>query len=50
MNGADGASMTELMMLGAGRGSVLHVEASGPDAAKAVDYLGGLIASGFGEP
>ncbi|MDQ0823170.1 PTS hybrid protein [Arthrobacter sp. V4I6] len=50
VNGADGASMTELMMLGAGRGTVLHVEANGPDAAKAVDYLGGLITSGFGEP
>jgi PTS hybrid protein len=50
INGADGASMTELMMLAAGRGTVLHVEASGPDAAKAVDYLGGLIKSGFGEP
>jgi PTS hybrid protein len=50
VNGADGASMTELMMLGAGRGTVLHVEASGPDAAKAVEYLGGLITSGFGEP
>jgi PTS hybrid protein len=50
VNGADGSSMTELMMLGAGRGTVLHVEASGPDAAKAVDYLGGLITSGFGEP
>ena len=50
VNGADGASMTELMMLGAGRGTVLHVEASGPDAAKAVEYLGGLIKSGFGEP
>jgi phosphoenolpyruvate---glycerone phosphotransferase subunit DhaM len=50
VNGADGASMTELMMLGAVRGTVLRVEASGPDAAKAVDYLGGLIRSGFGEP
>ena len=50
INGADGASMTELMMLAAGRGTVLHIEASGPDAAKAVDYLGGLIKSGFGEP
>lgn len=50
INGADGASMTELMMLGAGQGTVLHIEASGPDAAKAVDYLGGLITSGFGEP
>ncbi|MGY2744260.1 dihydroxyacetone kinase phosphoryl donor subunit DhaM [Pseudarthrobacter sp. O4] len=49
VNGADGASMTELMMLGAGRGTVLHIEASGPDASKAVDYLGGLIKSGFGE-
>jgi PTS hybrid protein len=50
INGADGASMTELMMLGAVRGTVLHVEASGPDAAKAVDYLGGMIKAGFGEP
>ena len=50
INGADGASMTELMMLGAAKGAVLHVEASGPDARKAVDYLGGLITAGFGEP
>ena len=50
VNGADGASMTELMMLGAGKGTVLHIEASGTDAAKAVDYLGGLISAGFGEP
>ena len=50
LNGADGASMTELMMLAAGKGTVLHVEASGPDAAKAVGYLEGLVTSGFGEP
>ncbi len=50
VNGADGASMTELMMLAAGKGTVLHVEASGPDAAKAVSYLERLISSGFGEP
>ncbi|WP_211882052.1 dihydroxyacetone kinase phosphoryl donor subunit DhaM [Pseudarthrobacter albicanus] len=50
INGADGASMTELMMLGAPKGTVLHVQASGPDAAKAMRYLGGLIESGFGEP
>ncbi|MCB5273003.1 Protein-lysine deacetylase [Arthrobacter sp. SO5] len=50
VNGADGASMTELMMLGAPRGTVLHVEASGPDAAKAMDYLGRMITEGFGEP
>lgn len=50
VNGVDGASMTELMMLGAGKGTVLHVEASGADAGKAVEYLGGLIRAGFGEP
>ncbi|MDD1475987.1 dihydroxyacetone kinase phosphoryl donor subunit DhaM [Arthrobacter sp. H16F315] len=50
ISGADGASMTELMMLGAVKGTVLHVEASGPDATQAVDYLRGLITAGFGEP
>lgn len=50
INGADGASMTELMMLAAGKGTVLRVEASGPDAARAVEYLGGLVKAGFGEP
>jgi PTS hybrid protein len=50
VNGMDGASMTSLMMLGAGKGSTLHVEASGPDAAKAVDYVGNQVKAGFGEP
>lgn len=50
INGVDGASMTGLMTLAAGKGSVLHIEASGPDAQKAVDYVGGLVRSGFGEP
>lgn len=50
VNGADGASMTGLMTLGAGQGSVLHVEAWGPDAARAVKYVGGLVEAGFGEP
>ncbi|MBT2596636.1 dihydroxyacetone kinase phosphoryl donor subunit DhaM [Arthrobacter sp. ISL-72] len=50
VNGVDGASMTGLMTLGAGMGSVLHVEAWGPDAAKAVKYVGGLVEAGFGEP
>ncbi|MEK0153626.1 dihydroxyacetone kinase phosphoryl donor subunit DhaM [Arthrobacter oryzae] len=50
VNGVDGASMTGLMTLGAGRGSVLHIEAWGPDAAKAVKYVGGLVEAGFGEP
>ena len=50
VNGVDGASMTGLMTLGAGKGSVLHVEASGPDAERAVEYVGGLVRTGFGEP
>ena len=50
VNGVDGASMTGLMTLGAGKGSVLHVEASGPDAERAVAYVAGLVRDGFGEP
>ncbi|MGO4236254.1 dihydroxyacetone kinase phosphoryl donor subunit DhaM [Pseudarthrobacter sp. YAF2] len=50
INGVDGASMTGLMTLGAGKGSVLHVEAWGTDAERAVNYVGGLVQSGFGEP
>lgn len=50
VNGVDGASMTGLMTLGAGQGSVLHVEAWGSDAARAVKYVGGLVEAGFGEP
>jgi PTS hybrid protein len=50
INGVDGASMTGLMTLGAGKGSVLHVEAWGVDAERAVDYVGTLVRSGFGEP
>ena len=50
VNGVDGASMTALMMLAAGKGSVLHVEAWGADAERAVDYVGGLVQAGFGEP
>jgi PTS hybrid protein len=49
INGVDGASMTGLMTLGAGKGSVLHVEAWGPDAERAVSYVGALVQSGFGE-
>ena len=50
VNGVDGASMTGLMTLAAGKGSVLHVEASGPDAERAVAYVAGLVRNGFGEP
>ena len=50
VNGVDGASMTALMTLAAGKGSVLHVEARGVDAERAVNYVGGLVQAGFGEP
>ncbi|MDQ0771049.1 PTS hybrid protein [Pseudarthrobacter defluvii] len=50
INGVDGASMTGLMTLGAGKGAVLHVEAWGADAERAVEYVGGLVEAGFGEP
>ena len=50
VNGLDGTSMTALMTLAAGKGSVLHVEAWGLDAERAVNYVGGLVQAGFGEP
>jgi PTS hybrid protein len=49
INGADGASIMELMTLAAGQGATLHVEARGEDAQKAVDYVRGSVADGFGE-
>lgn len=50
VNGVDGASMTSLMILAAGKGSMLHIEAWGPDAERALNYVGGLVQAGFGEP
>jgi phosphoenolpyruvate---glycerone phosphotransferase subunit DhaM len=50
VNGVDATSMTGLMTLAAGKGSVLHVEAWGVDAERAVNYVGGLVQAGFGEP
>jgi phosphotransferase system HPr-like phosphotransfer protein len=38
-----------VMMLAAGQGSVVTVDADGADAQAAVDALGALIDSGFGE-
>ncbi|MFJ4210218.1 dihydroxyacetone kinase phosphoryl donor subunit DhaM [Paenarthrobacter sp. NPDC089675] len=49
INGVDGASMMELMALGAGQGANLQVKAWGKDAGKAVDYLRKLVSEGFGE-
>jgi phosphocarrier protein HPr len=42
-------SIMGVMMLAAGQGSVLTIEADGPEEAQVIDALGELIASGFGE-
>jgi len=42
-------SIMGVMMLAAAKGSKLVIEADGPDEAAAVEELGALIASGFGE-
>lgn len=44
-----GTSIMGLMMLAAGPGTTILVEAEGPDAAKAIEALSALVASGFGE-
>ena len=50
--GADsvgGTSIMGLMMLAAGIGTTIHVEATGSEASAAVQALSALVASGFGE-
>ena len=47
---AAGTSILGLMMLAAGKGSAVVLEARGSDEAQALDALCELIASGFGEP
>jgi phosphocarrier protein len=42
-------SIMGVMMLAAGQGSKVTVDAEGPDEAEAVAALGALIESGFGE-
>jgi phosphocarrier protein len=42
-------SIMGVMMLAAGAGSVVTVEAEGADAEQAVDAVGALIDAGFGE-
>jgi phosphocarrier protein len=44
-----GTSIMGLMMLAAGPGTVLVLEATGKDAAAAIDALVALVAGGFGE-
>ena len=44
-----GTSIMGLMMLAAGPGSSIKIEASGPQAAELMAALEALVASGFGE-
>ena len=46
---ADARSLMDLMMLGAGIGSEIEVEAEGPDAQAALDALEALVAAKFHE-
>lgn len=46
---ADARSLMDLMMLGAGIGSEIEVEAEGPDAAAALDAIEALVAAKFHE-
>ena len=46
---ADARSLMDLMMLGAGIGSFIDVEAEGPDAEAAVEAIAALIANKFDE-
>lgn len=44
-----GTSIMGLMMLAAGPGSTIFIEAEGPDAGDAIAALRSLVADGFGE-
>ena len=46
---ADARSLMDLMMLGAGVGSEIEVEAEGPDAEAALNALEALVAAKFHE-
>jgi phosphocarrier protein HPr len=46
---ADARSLMDLMMLGAGLGSDIEVEARGPDAEAALDAVAALLAAKFHE-
>lgn len=45
----DGKSIMGILLLAAARGTVLRIDAVGPDATDAVDALTALVADGFGE-
>ena len=44
-----GTSIMGLMMLGAATGMTITVEATGPEAAAAIEAIDTLVSSGFGE-
>jgi phosphocarrier protein HPr len=44
-----GTSIMGLMMLAASQGSVIRLEAEGPEAPEAIEALVALVESGFGE-
>jgi len=46
---ADARSLMDLMMLGAGVGTEIEIEASGPEAEKALDDIEALIRAKFHE-
>lgn len=46
---ADARSLMDLMMLGAGLGAEIEVEAEGPEAEKALDAIEALIVAKFHE-
>ncbi|WP_298251927.1 dihydroxyacetone kinase phosphoryl donor subunit DhaM [uncultured Arthrobacter sp.] len=50
LNGVDATSVMMLMSLGLGQGETARVEASGPDAQRALDLVRESVESGFGEP
>ena len=45
----EGTSIMGLMMLAAGPGAVIMLEAEGPDAPEAIEALVALVEAGFGE-
>ncbi len=49
INGVNGASVLEIMKLGATGGDVLSLHATGPQAPEIVAAVGDIITSGFGE-
>ncbi|MCP5464109.1 MAG: HPr family phosphocarrier protein [Deltaproteobacteria bacterium] len=46
---ADGKGIMDLLMLAAQKGSQIEIEATGPDADKALNELDQLVQNGFGE-